>query len=101
VFGKIEGRLEGEEHGREGAPLMWVRWLRIAAVWLAMVTTGFVCWEQWLNPYRIMDVSTGIGERRLVTLHDGTKVWLSPQSTFRYPRQFTATQVRQRVVYGQ
>ena len=92
VFGKIEGRLEGEEHGREGAPLMWVRWLRIAAVWLAMVTTGFVCWEQWLNPYRIMDVSTGIGERRLVTLHDGTKVWLSPQSTFRYPRQFKASQ---------
>jgi len=42
-----------------------------------------------LHPMHYEHVSTLSGERKIVSLDDGTKIWLSPASTLRYPDRFS------------
>ncbi|MEO8885538.1 MAG: FecR domain-containing protein [Mucilaginibacter sp.] len=63
-------------------------WLRIAAVWLVLLSPlAYFYFTTKVPPVTYRVARTAIGERRLLTLTDGTQIWLSPSSTLQYPDQ--------------
>lgn len=44
--------------------------------------------DNWLNPVHYEIAATLNGERKIVTLDDGTKIWLAPASLLTYPDKF-------------
>lgn len=66
-------------------------WLKIAALWLLVASgTTFLLVRYFSDPYQAQikqhtqQLSTLNGQRKLVQLFDGTKIWLSPSSTIKY-----------------
>jgi transmembrane sensor len=68
-------------------------WLKLCAVWLVLAgALGLVLdhfYAGYVQPVKLMTAVTGSGERKLLTLSDGTKIWLSPSSALEYPDQLT------------
>ena len=66
-------------------------WMKIAALWLVLVTSVFLLVSRYIrnNDKRqsMKFASTKPGERKLLQLYDGTKVWLSPSSSLEYQDQ--------------
>lgn len=69
-------------------------WLRLSAIWL--VLSGLAAlfinyyWSDlnaFFHPVNLISTVTKTGERKIITLSDGTKIWLSPSSTLQYPGQ--------------
>jgi len=44
--------------------------------------------HNWISPVKYQRLSTIIGERKTITLTDGSVIWLSPASTVEYPENF-------------
>lgn len=70
---------------------------RMAATWLFLVATTVTVllqWHQiqhWIHPTEWTTIIVPAGKKYQVTLVDGTAVWLNPNSTLRYPKQFGAS----------
>lgn len=67
------------------------RWLAIAAIWIIFTgSIGFLVIRliKESTEEKLLTVLTRRGERRIVTLSDGSKIWLSPSSKFTFPIQF-------------
>jgi transmembrane sensor len=66
-------------------------WMKIAALWLVLITSVFLLVSRHIgnNDKRqsMKFASTKPGERKLLQLYDGTKVWLSPSSSLEYQDQ--------------
>ena len=69
-------------------------WLRIAALWVVIGSaTLFLFDRQFNNDYQSQiknspkQIATINGQRKLIRLFDGTKIWLSPSSTIKYNDQ--------------
>lgn len=45
-----------------------------------------------MHPVVMQELSTGVGQRKLIKLTDGTQVWISPGSTIQYPQSFNREQ---------
>ena len=72
------------------------RWVRICAVWLVLAGSAVLLFDHfyadikgYLHPIKLLTVVTRTGERKSLTLSDGTKIWLSPSSSLTYPDQLT------------
>ncbi|GAA4090829.1 FecR family protein [Mucilaginibacter panaciglaebae] len=72
------------------------RWLRICAVWLVvagssafLVNHFYTDIKGYFHSEKLYTTVTRAGERKLLTLSDGTKIWLSPSSSLVYPDQLT------------
>jgi transmembrane sensor len=70
------------------------RWLKNAAFWLILVGTGALLYRShFINSSngdtKLYTLLTKAGERKTLTLPDGTKIWLSPSSSLQYPDQLT------------
>jgi transmembrane sensor len=70
------------------------RWLRIAALWLLISGTAAMLATHYLfkigqisAPIKFAIIKTEPGERKLLTIFDGTKIWLSPSSSIKFPDQ--------------
>ncbi|MDR6338590.1 ferric-dicitrate binding protein FerR (iron transport regulator) [Filimonas zeae] len=62
----------------------------VSAVALLSVT-GYIFRKDIYNnmhPVVMQQLSTGVGQRKLIKLADGTQVWISPGSTLQYPQTF-------------
>lgn len=67
------------------------KWIYAVAASVALFTMAYLNWTQLVNfvdPVKQQMAATAFGERRQLTLTDGTQVWLSPGSTLRYPDKF-------------
>ena len=67
------------------------RWVRICAVWLVLVCSAALLVDHfytdikgYFHPVKLLSLATRPGERKLLTLSDGTKIWLSPSSSLEY-----------------
>lgn len=73
-------------------PPQWIK--RIAAVLLiASVGTGLFYRKNIINalsPVHLQYARTQNGERKIITLADGSKIWLSPSSSLEFPAQFNS-----------
>jgi len=78
----------------EEPKIVRLQWLRIAAVAASVTLLLAAGWlyrsniHDWLNPVRMAQLTTHKGERKQITLADGTQIWLSPASTLDYPQTF-------------
>lgn len=69
-------------------------WYRmVAAILVLIAASGFLYFitsqSKETTTVKYARISTGIGEMQMVTLKDGTQVWLNAMSEIRYPAQFT------------
>ncbi|EHQ25553.1 FecR family protein [Mucilaginibacter paludis] len=69
-------------------------WLKIAALWLVVGSaTLFFFYQHFTDIYNAhiknssKQIVTQNGQRKLIKLFDGTKIWLSPSSTIKYADQ--------------
>lgn len=66
----------------------------VSAVALLSVT-GYVYRKDIYNnmhPVVMQQLSTGVGQRKLIKLADGTQIWISPGSSLQYPQTFNREQ---------
>jgi ferric-dicitrate binding protein FerR (iron transport regulator) len=70
------------------------RWVRICAVWLVLVGSTALLVNHfypdikgYFHPAKLFTIVTRPGEHKLLTLSDGTTIWLSPSSSLEYPDQ--------------
>ncbi|MEB0261817.1 FecR domain-containing protein [Mucilaginibacter sp. 10I4] len=70
------------------------RWVSRCAVWLVLVCSTallvdhfYTDIKDYFHPVKLLTATTKRGERKLLTLSDGTKIWLSPSSSLEYPDQ--------------
>ncbi|MHB8205902.1 FecR family protein [Mucilaginibacter sp.] len=84
---------QGLEQHRFKRSAVISKWLKICAVWLVLAGSGLLIdhfyadIKSYLHPVKLMTIVTRPGERKLLTLSDGTKIWLSPSSSLEYPDQ--------------
>lgn len=71
-----------------------ITWLKIAALWLIIGSaTMFLLYRHFSDTYNTQiqqhthQLITQNGQRKLLQLFDGTKIWLSPSSTIKYSDQ--------------
>lgn len=77
----------------EKRSIAW-RWIPAAAI-LLLIMTGYLMWQNNLRKEPALHVITTIsGERKLLTLADGSRVYLNGGSALHFPEQFG----RQRIV---
>ena len=66
-------------------------WMKVAALWLVLITSVFLLVSRYIRnndkQQSMKFASTKPGERKLLQLYDGTKVWLSPSSSLEYQDQ--------------
>lgn len=81
-------------------PLVHVRfqnWSKMAAVWFLLLlgaAVGFFLIQQKLGDattQALMEITTKRGERKMIHLNDGSKVWLNAASKLYYPETFSDT----------
>lgn len=71
-------------------PKVWVR-LAIAASVLLIGTAGLLNFNaimNWVSPVTFQKLETANGQRKQISLEDGTQIWLNPQSSITYPDHF-------------
>ena len=85
-----------KEDRKPRRPVFIPRWLKICAVWLVIagstaVLAGhfYTAIEGYFHPAKLYTMVTRPGERKSLTLADGTKIWLSPSSALEYPDRLT------------
>ncbi len=97
VQAKILERLRTSVHPRpKGKGLAIVRTFRwrqvsVAAAILVGLSIGLAKRKplyDWMNPVKWEQLSTRRGQRKVIELTDGTKVWLGPGSQLTYPGEF-------------
>lgn len=69
-------------------------WIQIAALWIIVITSVILLLNQYFkdrykfqNLRQFQHTSTRPGEKKLLKLYDGTKIWLSPSSSLEYQDQ--------------
>lgn len=93
LYAGIESAI-GEKAGKRRV-LIHHQALRMAAV-LATIVVTLAClyfWqrtaiEKWINPVAMLEKETAAGQMLVVTLSDGSKVWINAGSRLVYPEQF-------------
>lgn len=68
-----------------------VWWLVGASAVALLSATGYIYRKEVYNkmhPVVMQELSTAVGQRKLIKLTDGTQVWISPGSTLNYPQTF-------------
>jgi len=92
----VKGRLLKQVAEHEYAtiqPLYNRWWFRMAVAASVLISSFLIFWYHndiynRLNPVHLISLKTSRGERKIVELADGTKVWLSPASSLEYPDKF-------------
>jgi len=67
--------------------------LRAAAAILLLVAVAYWIWKPDNEADAFVAISTGAGERKEITLPDGSIVWMNESSRLEYPRDFKKRQV--------
>ncbi|BAV08031.1 anti-sigma factor [Filimonas lacunae] len=80
------------------------KWWVIGASTVALLSGAGYHWRSAIynkmHPMVMQQLSTGVGQRKLISLSDGTQVWLGPATTLDYPQSFTRD-VREMTVTGE
>ena len=70
------------------------KWVKIAALWLVLITATLLLLNEhfkdhykFKNGKQLLYAVTRPGEKRILQLYDGTKIWLSPSSSLEYQDQ--------------
>jgi len=84
-----------ERHVHKRSALIY-KWVKICAVWLVLGGSAVFLLNHYsdgirgyFHPIKLLTIVTRQGERKSLTLSDGTKIWLSPSSSLEYPDQLT------------
>lgn len=98
---ELKQSLQPENEAESVIKKSFLRILRTAAIWVALVSLGsFATWfmlkekSSSLNPY--CTIQTPLGSKMRMELQDGTVVWLNAGSSLKYPVNFSD---KQRDVY--
>jgi transmembrane sensor len=63
-------------------------WLRIAAAVLFIITSGVIYWKILTKPAEMMEFATNMGEKKDITLPDGSHIWLNENTKIAYPKKW-------------
>jgi len=90
AFERISGRIDVSE--RKPAVVRHL-FLKIVAIAASILSLTVLYLNQstisgWLHPVHFERQATLVGQRKILTLADGTKIWLSPASSLDYPDRF-------------
>jgi transmembrane sensor len=91
ALAKVKTHLLAKIHRQDNRSYTLYRWLKICAILLMLVGTGSILYRSYTDNHKLpklLSSVTGQGQRRILTLTDGTKIWLSPSSSLQYPDQF-------------
>lgn len=93
AFERVKQRLANTQAENKGR-IRRLAW-RIAAVAASLFLAALVFFNRgrignWINPVQQQTVATKVGERKIILLADGSKIWLAPASSFSYPDRFNA-----------
>lgn len=93
LFSSISPRVEESRNKQytSGIKGHHVWWLVGASAVALLSATGYIFRKDIynkLNPVVMQQLTTGVGQRKLIKLTDGTQVWISPGSTLNYPQSF-------------
>jgi transmembrane sensor len=94
---KVRSNLIQQLKEKPGAKTVWISRRRslAAAIIFLIGSTALIVNHYWhnsdlnINFVKMRELITREGERKIITLSDGTKIWLSPSSTLEYPDQLT------------
>lgn len=98
VLLKVKSALHHEikENHEQHRPIFITKWVKICAVWLVVACSTALLFghfytdiKGYFHPVKLFTMVTRAGERKSLTLSDGTKIWLSPSSSLEYPDQLT------------
>lgn len=89
MFENLTRRMQQDEAPRKSANWFY-KLAAVAAILVigAFFTLKFSHIKQLVYPAKQLTASTKFGERKLLQLTDGSKIWLSPGSTLNYPDKF-------------
>lgn len=87
-YAKLQQRMRLEEKPVAVRRSLPSQWLQIAAAILFLIGAGYVFWSQQSSTLEMMALDVPAGQQELVTLADGTKVWLNENSHLDYPKHF-------------
>jgi len=94
VLLKVKSALlhEIKENHDQHRPIFITNWVKICAVWLVVACSTALLFghfytdiKGYFHPVKQFTMVTRAGERKSLTLSDGTKIWLSPSSSLEYP----------------
>ncbi|HEU5145362.1 MAG TPA: FecR domain-containing protein [Chryseosolibacter sp.] len=97
---KVVGRERRLNHG-------FSNWLGIAATVALVVTASFLLFRNYWEhlplstPPGVSQQSTSKGERTILSLEDGTRIWLNVASRIEYPESFDGKAVREVYLEGE
>ncbi len=90
LYARIETAIGRKEKLRH----MYRGW-KMAAVFIAVVLglSGLYYWQRatiegWVNPAKLVQKETPAGQMMMITLADGSRIWLNGASRLNYPDQF-------------
>ncbi|MDX1476353.1 MAG: FecR family protein [Saprospiraceae bacterium] len=81
----VEAHITGEEVGTGSGFTLWP-YLSVAASIALLVMSGLYFLNRDLSTF--VYAETGDDEHQLIRLSDGSEIWLKPNSSLRYPKQF-------------
>lgn len=67
-------------------------WLKVAAVFIFGFGLSWLMFHTETTEIEFNEITTPLGSRSLITLPDGSSVWLNAGSTLSYPQQFETTE---------
>lgn len=76
------------EVGQPPESLFRLRAVKYAAAVLLALSVSGIAYYYLSGNVQLIEVTSGIGELKVVDLPDGSKVWLNAQSSLRYPEKF-------------
>ncbi|MCO5946731.1 FecR family protein [Mucilaginibacter flavidus] len=92
IIKEIRDRSAHESKSRKNYSIK--KWLKIAALWLVLMSSTLLLFNQYIkernksrNLKQLLHLSTQPGEKQMLQLYDGTKIWLSPSSSLEYQDQ--------------
>jgi transmembrane sensor len=74
-------------------------WVKVAAAFLLIILVGYYSLDSFSSEQNI--VENGKGEKTILYLPDGTKVWLNAESRISYAESFENSQTREVVLEGE
>lgn len=81
----------GRQKGKQLLMIRLVPWTKVAAILIFALMAGFWSVRYWSNKPQaaLTELYVSFGERKLINLPDGTKIWLNSGTRFRYPESFS------------
>lgn len=90
-FRQVQAKIKAAGQPRARVVSFGQRWLRVAAA-LTLLLSGFWAYRQLSAPTESLKIFANRGDKQLVLLPDGSRVWLRANGLLEYPVEFSGSE---------